>query len=317
MTPDLDIEDFSALEHYLAGRGELQAGEEAGFSKLAGGVSNRTVLVKRKNAGSMVVKQALRKLRVAVDWFGDPERIHVEARALRWLPQLAPPRTTPAFLFEDFEHHLLAMQAVPDGHQDWKKPLLQGNVVPEHFTAFGELIGTIHRNSFEHPELEREFADRSVFESLRLEPYYLYSASQVPEASAFLRSLVDETRQCRATLVHGDYSPKNILLSQGSLVLLDCEVVHFGDPAFDLGFSLTHFLSKAHRDRTRRSGFLSATRLYWESYRHALQDSPMELGRAPELEPRVVRHTLACLLARVAGRSPLEYLDAGHRRSRA
>ena len=34
---------------------------------------------------------------------------------------------------------------------------------------------------------------------------------------------------------------------------------------------------------------------------------------AADLETRAVRHTLACLLARVVGRSPLEYLDAAER----
>jgi aminoglycoside phosphotransferase (APT) family kinase protein len=109
--------------------------------------------------------------------------------------------------------------------------------------------------------------------------------------------------------VHGDYSPKNVLIHAGRLVLLDHEVIHFGDPAFDLGFSLTHFLGKAHHLPALRPEFASAAREYWRVYSEAL-GAP---AWAADLEPRAVRHTLACLLARTVGRSPLEYLDAAER----
>jgi thiamine kinase-like enzyme len=106
------------------------------------------------------------------------------------------------------------------------------------------------------------------------------------------------------SLVHGDFSPKNTLLHEGKLILLDYEVVHFGDPAFDLGFALTHFLSKAHHLPTAREQLAEGARLFWETYMHEVS----ALAWADELEQRAVRHTLGCLLARVAGKSPLEYL---------
>jgi aminoglycoside phosphotransferase (APT) family kinase protein len=110
-------------------------------------------------------------------------------------------------------------------------------------------------------------------------------------------------------LVHGDFSPKNVLVYGGRLVLLDHEVAHFGDPAFDLGFSLTHLLSKAHHLVATRDAFGRAALDYWRVYSATIGDLPWR----GDLEPRAVRHTLACLLARVAGRSPLEYLDAEER----
>jgi len=148
------------------------------------------------------------------------------------------------------------------------------------------------------------FAKRDFFESLRLEPYYAFSATRVPAAAAFLETLSGDTRQICDTLVHGDYSPKNILLHGGRMVLLDHEVVHWGDPAFDLGFSMTHLLSKAHYLTDRRLAFAEATRCYWQGYWAALG----HVTWRKNLEPRVVRHALGCLLARVVGRSPLEYL---------
>jgi 5-methylthioribose kinase len=305
----LDIERPGSLVGYLKATSRIDEDEEPAVSVLAGGVSNRTVLVELTASGEgWVVKQALPKLRVATDWFSDPRRIHREALGLRWLAGLAPPGAITPLVFEDHENHLLAMEAVPEPHENWKSMLLDGRLDEDHVEQFGRLLGTIHRGGYERRrEAALVFDDRTFFESLRLEPYYGYAAERVPTASAFLRSLVAETRARRETLVHGDYSPKNVLVREGRLVLLDHEVIHFGDPAFDLGFSLTHFLSKAHHLPGMREGFADAARFYWATYREVVEELPW----AADIEERAVRHTLGCLLARVAGRSPLEYLDEG------
>ena len=299
----MNIECAAELTEYLCERGHIAKDENPRIRVLAGGVSNRTVLVERDNGTAWVLKQALAKLRVASDWFSSPERIHREALGLRWLSQLTTPGVIPRLIFEDHESHFLAMEAVPAPHENWKTLLLRGEIDRDLVEQFGRLLGGIHRQAMaRREELEPVFRDRSFFESLRLEPYYNYSAGQTVAAGAFLRELIAETRAASLTLVHGDFSPKNILIRNNGLVLLDHEVIHWGDPAFDLGFSLTHFLSKAHHLRAHRAKFAEAAHLYWKSY----DDNACEA--------RAVRHTLGCLLARVDGRSPLEYLDADERR---
>jgi len=306
---DLDIEDAPALLSYLQRTGRIAPREQPRIAILHGGVSNRTVWVERESGEAWVLKQALAKLRVPVDWFSSPERIHREALGLEWLARLAPPGSITPLLFEDRERHLLAMQAVPQPHQNWKTMLLAGEISPDHFRQFATLLAAIHREAYGRADLAEVFGDRSFFESLRLEPYYAYSAQQAPAAAPFLDSLIRDTLACRITLVHGDYSPKNILIHEGRLVLLDHEAIHFGDPAFDLGFSLTHFLSKAHHLPALRREFAFAALEYWRLYSEAIGAHAW----AANLEPRAVRHTLACLLARVVGRSPLEYLDSAER----
>ena len=310
MAPCFDIEQPKALLQYLHENGHLEPGEVPALTVLNGGVSNRTVLVERDNGEAWVIKQALPKLRVEVDWFSDPSRAHREALGLIWLGRLAPAGSIPGFLFEDSQQHLLAMNAVAKPHENWKTRLLSGKLERDYVRQFGQLLGTIHGRTRERPdEIAAVFADRTVFQTLRLEPYYRFSASRNPSAAQFLSELIKLTLATRLTLVHGDYSPKNILLHQGRLVLLDQEVIHFGDPAFDLGFSLTHFLSKAHHVRPQRAPFLEAAPWFWENYKQAAGEWASE----PDLEARIVRHTLACLLARVDGRSPLEYLTAAER----
>ncbi len=305
-----DIEQPGALERYLRQTRHLGVDERVQVERLDGGVSNRTLKVTRETGEVWVVKQALEKLRVDVDWFSDPGRAEREAEGLRWLARLAPHGAITPLIFYDEEHHIVAMEAVPEPHDNWKTLLLAGNINSDYVEQFGRLLGRIHGADPDlHDDLAADFADRSYFESLRLEPYYGYAAEQVADAAPFLRRLMKETRARSDALVHGDYSPKNVLIHAGQIVLLDHEVIHFGEPAFDLGFSMTHFLSKAHHLPAHRGAFAAATRSYWQAYLIALGEVKWQEG----FEQRAVHHTLACLLARVEGRSPLEYLDATER----
>jgi 5-methylthioribose kinase len=306
----LDIEDPSTLRQYLATAGLLADGEQVATAVLLGGVSGRTVLVEWPHGHGLVFKQAMPKLRVAVDWFSDPARIHSEALGLRWLPGLAPPGSVPSLVFEDSQEHVLGMTAVPRPHDNWKTLLLAGRLDEDHVRQFGQWLGTVHRESwFQRDTLAPAFENRSFFESLRVEPYYHYTATRVPAAEAFLGDLIATTRGRRLALVHGDFSPKNVLVHAGRLVVLDYEVIHWGDPAFDVGFGLTHLLAKAHHVRGRRAEFGRAASSFFRVYSEKLGDVPWARG----VEPDAVRHALGCLLARVQGRSPLEYLDLAAR----
>ena len=60
-----------------------------------------------------------------------------------------------------------------------------------------------------------------------------------------LRAEAERLVTCRSVLVHGDFSPKNLLVSGDRLVIIDCEVAWYGDPAFDLAFLLNHLCLKA------------------------------------------------------------------------
>ncbi len=300
-----DIEVFDALVPYLRTHGLLTPGEQVVCERLAGGVSNRTVRIKRTQTPHLVIKQALSKLRVPVDWFSSPQRIHREYAALGVFARLLPGQV-PRVLFQDRACHIIVITEIPRPYVNWKVNMMQGNVSVQHWREFGQMLARLHMSTTQPSQtLPRELHDRTYFRSLRLEPYYTYTGTQVPEAQAFLQTLVQETMHQRLCLVHGDYSPKNILLAQNRLWLLDFEVCHVGDPAFDVGFALTHALSKGHYLAAQRWQLQEAGVQFWQAYRAQRNLCP----RDPGLESRCVHHTLACLLARVAGRSPLEYLD--------
>jgi tRNA A-37 threonylcarbamoyl transferase component Bud32 len=300
----MDIEKPEELKVYLCQQQLMAPGESLKFEILQEGVSNRAVWIERNPPPNWVLKQALEKLRVETDWYSSISRIHQEAQALRWLMKIIPGHV-PSLVFEDKDHHILGMTSVPAPHTNWKTDLLNGNVDLERVTTFAQLLAKIHRAGFNYPDLNEDFKDYSFFESLRLEPYYSFTASQVPEASTYLDQLIKETKTRKLAVVHGDYSPKNVLLHHGQMFILDFEVMHIGDPAFDLGFSLTHFLSKAHVLPELRVRLLEAALHYWDSY----QENQHQQRQLSQLEPMTIKHTLACMLARVNGRSPLEYLN--------
>ena len=305
----MDIEAPDQLLRYLRDAGRIGAQDAPRMTALHGGVSNRTVLVEHADGRAWVLKQALSQLRVEVAWFSDLARTQREAAGLRWLSRVLP-GAVPDFVFEDPDQHLLAMSAVPQPQVNWKEHLLAGGLEERHVAVFARLLARIHRlGSVHRAEVADTFANRNSLESLRLEPYYLYTAGEVSAAAPFLLALTEETRALRVGLTHGDYSPKNVLLHRERLILLDHEVMHFGDPALDVGFALSHLLSKAHHLAAQRGRFAAAALLFWREY---ARNNPSMADAA--FEARAARHTLACVLARAAGRSPLEYLGRAARR---
>ena len=262
----LDIEQTGDLLDYLRRRGIFDRQDKCVASILRGGVSNKTVLVSGP-ARSIVVKQALAKLRVATDWHSDPARIERETIGLKLLERLAPAGSITPFVFEDPSLFLLGMAAVPDPHENWKAVLLRGVVSDDAVRQFGVLLGRIH---FQGTKLDakarRSIRDRRFFDELRVHPYYRFTAERNPDVAEFFARLIADMDASLFTVVHGDFSPKNILVHQGRLILLDHEVIHWGDPAFDLGFALTHLLSKANHLPLHRPVFLSAARKFWQAY---------------------------------------------------
>lgn len=297
----MNIENKSELINYLRIKHGINAKDTDEFTILRGGVSNKAILYEGE-AFSLVVKQALKKLRTESPWYSNPERLKVEANALDWLNRTLPDNTVPKRIFFDEKENILGMEAVSQPHDNLKELLLSGFPADDLIVKMGELLGAIHSNGFGDDYAKKLFSDQTYFRNLRIEPYYEYTSGEKPELKKFFVDLISSSCGIRHTIVHGDYSPKNILVKNKHLVLLDHEVMHYGDPAFDVGFALTHFLSKSNHFND--SSLMKYASIFWSSYKARV------LFPDSLFEERCVNHTLACLMARVHGRSPLEYLTA-------
>lgn len=268
---------------------------------LGGGVSN-TVLLVETPGRRVVLKQSLAKLRVEQDWFSARDRVYREAAALRWLAERLPPGSVPTVLFEDRDNFLFAMTAAPAAARTWKSLLLEGRADPAVAARVANLLAAMMRATWREAAVASAFGDQAVFDELRLDPYYRATAARHPDLAGFFDTLIRDYPQRRLCLVHGDWSPKNFLVWDEGLMVIDFEVVHFGDPAFDAAFLLNHLLLKSFHLPMWRSRYTEAARVFWRTLTAEL---PLELE---DFERGVIRHLGGLLLARIDGKSPVEYI---------
>lgn len=310
--------DADNARDYLQAAGRIGPGEPVEVSVLAGGVSNQVLYVARPTAPGQdfVLKQARGQLRVADPWFCTVERIWREVEVLRICQSLlhnpaagaSPLRaTTPQVLWEDRNEYLFAMTAAPRNAPTWKALLLRGEFSAELAQASGDLLGRLHAASWHNPQVAAALDDRQIYDELRLDPYYRTLAARVPDFAEELKQLIAETLSHRHALVHADFSPKNLLVAPGELLLVDFETGHYGDPAFDLGFFLTHLALKTVYHRAHHREMLRLIEAFWAAYLQALAQR-VDVQDRRALEARAVRHLAACMWARLDGKSPVEYL---------
>jgi 5-methylthioribose kinase len=210
----------------------------------------------------------------------------------------------PRILFEDVPTFAIAMEAAPEGAGMWKTQLFKGVYDRAAARIAGTALGSIIAASWHDEEALRLFGDRTVFEQLRIDPYYRYTASRIPEAADYIHGLIDVSAARKFSLVHGDWSPKNLLVDDGRLWVIDWEVVHFGDPSFDVGFLLNHLLLKSIAMPQSRGALAELAMSFLEGLENKLPPDAGWLAAAG------FAHLPALLLARVEGKSPAEYLDA-------
>lgn len=299
---------------YLREAGMLPEDCPVKVAELSGGVSS-AVLRAEACERCLVLKQALPKLKVQDDWRSGVERALIEARAAAALARLLPAEAVLPPVLTDPERCLFVMPCAPAGAETWKSRLMRGELDLATARRAGQLLGWLHGRSRGDEALAREFDDRQYFLSLRVAPYLRTTAERRPELAPLLARHEERMLATRVCLVHGDYSPKNMLVGPDDparVILLDHEVAHWGDPAFDLGFCLTHLHLKAITFPDRAAGYLSLATTFWEAYLAAA--NPPD---PPALERDAVG-LLGCIVAaRVDGKSPVEYLASEDLRVRA
>jgi aminoglycoside phosphotransferase (APT) family kinase protein len=284
----------------------LDAGEPAG-ERLTGGVSSDIWRIDLAG-GPVCVKRALPRLRVEADWRAPVERNGFEAAWMR-VAARADPASVPVLLGQDTEAGLLAMAFLPpDRYPLWKTLLRDGDADPVFAARVAASIVRIHAATAADPALAAAFPTDAIFHDIRLEPYLLATGRAHPDLADRLAGLAAVTAATKRALVHGDVSPKNILRGPDGPVFLDAECAWWGDPAFDLAFCLNHLLLKCLWVPSCRDGFLACFRAMTGAYLPAVTWEP-----PAGLEARAAHLLPALLLARVDGKSPVEYIttDAG------
>ncbi len=289
-----EVLDF-LRRHRLAGADETPSAEA-----LPGGVSSDIWRIDLKT-GSVCVKRALPRLRVAQLWEAPVERNRYERQWLETANAIVP-GAAPRVLAGGDEG-LFAMEYLPD-RPVWKDELRAGRADPVFAADVGRKLCAIHNATARRGDIAAAFATDASFHAIRLEPYLLATGKVHVSLEKQLKKLSERTAQTRLALVHGDVSPKNILVGPQGAVFLDAECAWYGDPAFDLAFCLNHLLLKGLWVPAFRAAFLDCFDALAAEY---LQQVGWE--QVPALEQRAASLLPGLLLARVDGKSPVEYLN--------
>lgn len=281
----------------LGGSAPLNACNQPGIP-LAGGVANDVTVVDTSR-GKEVVKRALGKLRVRAEWFADPGRSATEVAALRVGAELLGTDVVPHVLWEDSNNNTFAMEFIPPPFESWKERLLGGSVESVVAHRAGELLARLHRTSSSRRDIADRFYDVTNFDQLRIDPFFRRTAAAVPALSAEILAAAAGMERRRISLVHGDYSPKNLLTDGRRIFIIDWEVTHWGDSRFDVAFCLSHLILKAYRKEVDGEGLLECAQAFSSAYR---------AGNPGNWDPALAAITGALLVTRIAGPSPIDYL---------
>jgi aminoglycoside phosphotransferase (APT) family kinase protein len=272
------------------------------MTPLPGGVSSDIWKVDLPS-GPVCVKRALERLKVAQEWRAPVSRNAFEVEWMREASR-AVPGSAPRLIAANGAAGLFVMEFLdPAMHKLWKTELRDGRAEPETSRAVGARLARIHAATAGRAEVAARFPTDAIFHAIRLEPYLEATARRHPDLAAPLAAIVARTAGTKRALVHGDVSPKNILIGPAGPVFLDAECAWYGDPAFDLAFCLNHLLLKCVWRPTSTADFLACFDALAGSYLDGAAWEPRTAfeARAASLLP-------ALFLARVDGKSPVEYI---------
>lgn len=274
---------------------------------LTGGVASDIAVIETPTQ-KLCAKFALSKMKVAEDWQAPIHRNKAEYLWLRSLAQIAP-GNCPQLYGHSEELGGFVMEFIEgDDVFVWKSNLLNSTPPRGEAGKLGALLANLHLFSSQANFNKADFDNQGDFEALRIEPYLQHLKTVHPNLEEDLDDVIDMVRANRKALIHGDISPKNILFRDGQPIILDAECATFGDPAFDAAFCLNHLILKAIHVPAMQREYVQEAHRFWDFY--AIQAN-WEPGR--DLERRVARLLPALMLARVDGKSPVEYLGRTQR----
>ena len=301
-TVDAKGMETGEVAQFLRAAGLIATSGEVVFTPLTGGVAADIWKVET-GSRTIAVKRALQKLRVAREWIVPTSRNASEVEWLRAARDIVPD-AVPRILAHDAAVGAFAMDYLdPADHPVWKAELAVGRADPAFAARVGATIGAIHAVTAHSDVMAKRFANDALFHAIRLEPYLEATAASHPALATKLMALSRGTLAQKIALVHGDVSPKNILVGPRGPVILDAECAWYGDPAFDVAFCLNHMLLKCVWTPRAAHDFLACFDALFAAYRACIAWESLDA-----LEARAAALLPGLLLGRIDGKSPVEYI---------
>ncbi|NEU30466.1 phosphotransferase [bacterium LRH843] len=297
----IDINNKDALHKYVVQKGLISGEDDFDHEELSGGVSCKVIKITTQTQ-RFVLKQALPKLKVKDEWFSDIKRIFIERDCLIAFNEMIP-QYVPGFIDHDDNNYLFIMEAAPEKAESWKHQLLNGQLDVKIANKIATALAHIHSKGARSDQLKETFKSRQFFKELRISPYLETIQGKHPSIQSEIDHVIKMLLDNRITLVHGDYSPKNILVAEEDVYILDYEVAHIGHPSFDIAFLTNHLLLKAIKNKHLVHEYMNLMLYFIETY-----FSTIDFMDRVQLEKDTIRVLALLFLARVDGKSPADYI---------
>lgn len=297
----IDISVEEELIAYLKERKLINNEIGCNIEYCKGGVSGTVALINDKD-NLMLIKQALNRLKVQEEWISNPIRAKIEYDCNNILYSIIPEYILRPYFFDEL-NNIFCREAAPVNFRMWKNDLINGKLDFQIATKYIDSISRIHNICADDNNVKQTFKNIDIFNELRLCPYIEFTVKKHPKYKEFANKVLIELREEKITLVHGDYSPKNVMIYGNKMYIMDFEVAHYGNPAFDLAFLSNHFILKAIKMKRFAESFLNM-------YEYCIQryfDNVNYMDKN-KLENCFIRTLCLMLIARVDGKSPVEYI---------
>ena len=238
------------LAGWLASLGLLSPGEPVEVEPAGDGNINWVRRVRsRARERSYVVKQARPALERFPEYRVSTQRIEFEARWYQTVARFDREGVCPRVHHFDAERKALVLEISPAPSA--RDLLARGGDAAPAAASLGRFLGAVHAGTRD-PALVDRFANHEMralhgehifalpfrANDFPLSPAVRRRAGQIAgeaELQARIEAAYQRYRGLSLALVHADVQPSNVLLKAGEPRLLDAEIAHMGDPAFDVG----------------------------------------------------------------------------------
>ena len=251
----------------------------------------------------------------------DDSRIIFEADALEAfseggaLAQVASSTVSPArLLYRNDEHHVIVLEDIGDS-VDLTVWLSHSKSNPQKFGALlGQFIGSLHKESFNQPELAQRFNNHSIQQTRYVVQYESigplcqeFGVVDAEDLGLKARQLGTRLLQTGSCLIMGDLWPASVHITPQGLRIIDWEFVHFGNPAQDIAHLAAHLWMLQHRIPACKSGVFAFWERFIDTYTEAIHEVQNTLWTAAVLEDASI-HFGSEILVRTIGPFKQSYL---------
>ena len=273
------------------------------YKKLTGGVSSEVYHVKT-NKNNYCIKRSLKRLLVKKKWIANTNRIKFEYLWLKHCQNILKRNIPNTYEFNNKKKYIVMEYLKTSQYKTLKQLYFNKIININTIRSISKHLYKIHSNSSNYKTKKTFEGNYKNFYDLRLDPYFNEVGRVYPKYKGYIKKINENYIKHSNTLVHGDFSPKNILVGKNKIIYLDAECCNFGDPVFDLVFFTNHLLIKSIFFKDKSQEFI---KLYISFYREYL--SNLSTKHFNSYIDRIIKMTPIMLLSRVDGKSPVEYIN--------